>query len=638
MSIARPIEVESRRILLVDDTEAIHRDYKKSLGTDGSVGSTTQQLALMASDLFGDSRPVHRVRPRFDVESAMQGDEAVALAKRAEREGRPFALAFVDMRMPPGMTGLETIEKLWEITPDMQCVICTAFSDYSWQELIDRIGARDNLLLLRKPFDRIEVLQLATAMTEKWRLGRDVNRRVVGLEAAVEERTRELRRAAMTDKLTGLPNRSFMNDRLSDAVFDAQNDPQKKFAVLYLDFDRFKVINDSLGHEVGDQLLVSVARRILAAIRRTDVLSAGQGTAARLGGDEFVILLTNLVDSADARKVAQRILDVLLPPHEIGGHLIHRTASIGVTTSDFGYDRTEDVVRDADTAMYRAKMNGRARIVVFNPAMHREALQRLKLETGVRRAIDRDEFEIYLQPIIRIKDHTIVGFEALSRWRDPERGFIAPTEFIPLAEETGLIIALGHMMMKKAFVVAARWRAVLGDRTPYITVNLSPKQMMESDLLGRIDRELAESGASPENIHLEVTETYLMTDTDGAIRTLRKIRDRGFGLYIDDFGTGYSSLSALQKFPFTGMKIDRSFLVNSETVKNYGVVLNAMTTLAHNLGLTVIAEGVENTNQLAMLEGVACDSAQGFYFARPMPVDDAEAFLEEHGLLVRQSR
>ncbi len=673
--------VADRRLLLIDDNEAIHADYRKALGIAASgTLEAADALIDLEAELFGRTQ-TPAARPNFTVESALQGDHAVSLASAALAEGRPFSVAFVDMRMPPGPDGLQTIERLWEISPDLQCVICTAYSDYSWDDLSGRLGARDNLLILRKPFDKTEVLQIAAALSQKWLLAKSAalrmeeleaivadrteklraaalldqrrmedlesivaertdrlqaalrldHQRMGQLESIVADRTAELRRAAMTDKLTGLPNRALFNDRLGHAVEHATDETNRRFALLYLDFDRFKVINDSLGHQAGDDLLIAISERLSSVLRATDCVASGGRTAARLGGDEFVVLLTDLPEFDVAEQVARRLLDALAPPYEICGHRIHCTASIGVTTSALGYASAEEVVRDADTAMYRAKALGRSRIVLFDPPMHQQALERLLLENELRRAIDNDEISARFQPIVKTVDGTVAGFEGLARWQHPQRGLVMPSDFIPVAEETGLILELGVSMMRYCFRAASDWRRKLGDACPYVSVNLSPKQLMDANLLGRLDAVVAETGVRPADVRLEVTETYLIADTEGAARTLSEIRDRGFGLFIDDFGTGYSSLSSLHRFPFTGLKIDKSFLDNAQSVRNHGAVLSTITTLSRNLGIPVIAEGVENANQLALLETVGCDYVQGFYFARPMSRENADQ-VALHGL------
>lgn len=619
-----------RRILVVDDNDTIHGDFRKTLCRRGvSRGLEEDEAAIFG----GAAQPADARRSfqfDFEIDSAMQGQDGLARVEQALCEGRPYHLAFVDMRMPPGWDGVQTIERLWAADPDLQIVICTAYSDYSWDQIAERLGPGDRLLILKKPFDEAEVSQLAVAMTEKWRVTRQARLKLGEMEALVAARTAELKSAALRDRLTGLPNRELLNDRIAQAIRRAGRKPSALFAVLFLDFDRFKVVNDSLGHEAGDKLLIAISDRLKRAVRDIDTISApgAPATAARLGGDEFVLLLEALREPHDAARVAERLLESLAAPYVINGHTIQSSASIGITTSAIPYATPDQALRDADTAMYRAKAAGKGRYIVFDQEMHAQAMARLNLENDLRLAVGTDAlFNVY-QPIVNLATGAVCGFEALVRWQHPDRGLISPAEFIPLAEELGVIVPLGAWVFEEACRQLVDWQR----RHPSfaeltMSVNLSRRQLLGHDLVSEILATLQRTCARPESLKLEITESAMMVDAEHSIGVLEQIRRLGIRLHMDDFGTGYSSLSCLHKFPLSGLKIDRAFVLHSSERRDYAAVVNAIVTLAHNLQIELVAEGVEEPTQVAMLQAMGCDQAQGYYFARPMRPRDAEAFV-----------
>ena len=619
-----------RRILLVDDNESIHSDFRKTLCPNvAAVADLSSDEAL----LFGEAAAPSTQGPPFMVESAMQGQQALAMVEEAVRLGRPYHMAFVDMRMPPGWDGVQTIERLWKADGDLQVVICTAYSDYSWDQIIERLGSGDRLLILKKPFDDAEVRQLASAMTEKWRVTRQAQLKVAEMEALVNQRTQELQNFALHDRLTGLPNRELLNDRLGQAIRRAQRSPESRFALLFIDFDRFKIVNDSLGHEAGDQLLIAIAERLARAVRDVDtvVVEKKSATAARLGGDEFIVLLEQIRDPHDAIRVGDRLLEALAVPYDIQGHRISSTASIGITTSAIAYSTPAQAIRDADTAMYRAKAAGKGRYVIFDQEMHAQAMSRLNLENDLRLAVANHAFHVVYQPIVSLVDRSVAGFEALCRWNHPRRGAVSPVEFIPVAEELGLVVKLGAAVLEESCRQLVDWQS----RHPEfkgltMSVNLSRRQLVGRNLVQEIGAILSRTGASPRDLKLEITESAVMTDAEHAIHVLEQIRDLGIRLHMDDFGTGYSSLSCLHKFPLSGLKIDRAFVANSSERRDYAAVVNAIVTLAHNLQIELVAEGVEEAAQVALLQAMGCDQAQGFYFARPMLPAETEAYVLKH--------
>ena len=423
------------------------------------------------------------------------------------------------------------------------------------------------------------------------------------------------------DMLTGLPNRALFTDRLGRAMKRAQKDPSYMFAVLFLDLDRFKNVNDSLGHDVGDLLLEEVSRRLQACIHPTD-------TVARLGGDEFVILLEDIDDPENAVEIAERIQDELRVPSKLYGHELFTTASIGVISSPTGYDSPEELLRDADTAMYRAKEGGKARHAVFDSTMRIQAVSLLQLETDLRRAVEQEEFLVCYQPVVCLAGGRVVGFEALVRWQHPQRGLVLPSEFISLAEETGLIVPIGFFVLREACRQAVLWRSRFPDHKPLtISVNVSAVQLAHPDLVYKTAEILEETGLDGPDLFLEITESAIMGDEVAATTTFSRLKDLGVRLHVDDFGTGHSSLEALHRYPVDALKIDRSFVSRMEVNEEKAKIAHAIVTLAHQLEMGVIAEGVETAEQLKRLREMGCDRGQGNLFSRPLTREGAEAIL-----------
>ncbi len=426
---------------------------------------------------------------------------------------------------------------------------------------------------------------------------------------------------AFHDALTGLPNRALFMDHLKLSVERTKRRDRQLFAVLFLDLDRFKIVNDSLGHMVGDKLLVGIARRLETCLRPGD-------TVARLGGDEFTVLLEDLGSPEEAIEVAGRLQKELTLPFNLNGHEVFTTISIGIALSTAGYDRPEEVLRDADTAMYRAKTLGKARHEVFDKAMHTRALNLLQLETDLRRAVERREFFLHYQPIVAMDSGVISGFEALIRWQHPERGYISPIDFVPVAEETGLIIPIGEWVLGEACRQIKRWQEQFPTYPPLQTsVNISGKQLMKSDLIEQVRRVLQETGIDPRSLKLEITESIMMENIETAISILNQLRALGVELSIDDFGTGYSSLSYLHRFPVSTLKIDRSFVSRMDGNNENAEIVRTIIMLARNLDMDVVAEGVETEHQVLQLRALKCEYGQGYHFSKPVDVSGIEQLL-----------
>lgn len=446
--------------------------------------------------------------------------------------------------------------------------------------------------------------------------------RMIGGMMDISDRKRaeeQLRHNAFYDVLTGLPNRALFMDRLEQTIERAKRHQDYLFAVLFLDLDRFKVINDSLGHGIGDQLLIAFGRKLEACLRSVD-------TVARLGGDEFVILLEEITNVSDATHVAERIRRELALPFNLSGHEVFTTTSIGIALSSTGYGNPENLLRNADIAMYRAKSLGKARYEIFDPVMHARALRLLQMENSLYRAIEREEFQIYYQPIVELQTGKVIGFEALVRWQHPTQGLVSPLAFIPVAEETGLIVPIGYWILRSACRQLHLWQRFDPNQSLIISVNLSGKQFSQPDLVQQIDQILQETSLAPRSLTLELTESMIMED-ESATTTLLQLRELGVNLSIDDFGTGYSSLGRLLHFPINTLKIDRSFVSGMGTNQGNLRIIQAIVTLAHQLGMDVTAEGVETAEQLAQLRNLQCEYGQGYFFSRPLDCEAAEILI-----------
>jgi diguanylate cyclase (GGDEF)-like protein/PAS domain S-box-containing protein len=448
-----------------------------------------------------------------------------------------------------------------------------------------------------------------------------------GTATDIDDRKRaeqELLRSAYYDSLTKLPNRAFFENRLSKAVRMAEREKDRLCAVLFLDVDRFKLVNDSLGHGAGDELLTAFARRLESLVRPGD-------TVARFGGDEFAILLEHVGDLEQLAQIARRILDGLSRPFTVSGHEVVATASLGIAHSAGPLTRPEDLLRDADLAMYRAKSRGRARIETFDEQMREQSIRTLKLDGDLRRALERSEFRLHYQPIVSLETGGITGCEALLRWMHPERGLVGPADFIPLAEETGLIVSIGEWVLRAACAELRRWDD-LGFPPINLSVNLSARQLQQDTLASVVSGALESTGFDARRLKLELTESILMEYAERTIATLRDLRTLGVQLSIDDFGTGYSSLAYLKRLPCTALKIDRSFVRDVNNDPDDAAIASAIISMAHDLRLKVIAEGIETEDQRTFLKAKGCDEGQGYLFSRPIPPEGFLNFIRDYPL------
>jgi len=433
---------------------------------------------------------------------------------------------------------------------------------------------------------------------------------------------------AFHDGLTNLPNRALFLDRLQHALSLSKRHANYKFAVLLIDIDEFKIINDSLGHTAGDELLIKIGQRLKEAVRRADTVSRprisgvpdrpiNDDTLARLGGDEFTILLDDIRDPVEAVRVAERVQADLATPFVVNQQEIVISASIGIAASTSPHTQAEDLLRDADIAMYRAKRAGKARCEVSDTAMHASAVKRLKLETDLRKALEQGEFRVFYQPIVSLQTARITGFEALTRWQRPE-GIVPPIDFIAVAEETGLIIPMNRQLLREACQAVKSWQAEFPSTPPLtLSVNITPKEFAQPDLASEIGKTLAQLSFDPGCLQIEIVETIAMGDAEKSGHVLAQLKALGVRLSIDDFGTGYSSLSRLRRIPVDTLKIDRAFIMNMDTDPENREIVRTIIMLAHNLGLKVVAEGTETEKHIDQLKELHCEMAQGYYFSKP---------------------
>ena len=517
--------------------------------------------------------------------------------------------------LQPGEVGLRPADWLARVHPDDRARLQRSISEHHGDgsrhleleyRLQHRSGAFRWMLLrgvsVRGPHG--EVARMAGSQTD------------ITARKHAEEK---LRHDALHDALTGLPNRGLFMDRLGQSLARLRGRQRSAFSVLFLDLDRFKAINDSLGHAAGDEVLVATARRLLRCVRPED-------TVARLGGDEFAVLLEDVPDAGEAARVAARMQRELAAPHVVSGQELVCTPSVGIAHGHESYGGPEEILRDADLAMVRAKERGRAGQAEFEPAMHEAAVAVLRLETELRHAVERGELELYYQPVVSLQTGAIKGFEALLHWNHPRRGLLRPLEFVPLAEETGLVVPVGEWVLREACQRTRAWQARFGGEALSVGVNLSARQFLETDVVETVRRALLETGLPPRQLRLELTESMLMDNAPQAAHVLAELRELGVSLDLDDFGTGYSSLAYLHHFRLDTLKIDRSFIAGESWE-----IVTAVVNLARGLRLTLIAEGVETEAQLAQLRRLGCELGQGYLFGKPLRAAELEQLLAAGG-------
>lgn len=738
------LPLNTKRLLIVDDNEDIHKDFRKVLDAEKEFN----EIDKIKLDIFGnaDQNPSHNKKnENYFIDSAFQGEEALGLVKKAILEKEPYALAFVDIRMPPGWDGITTIQKLWEVDPELQIVICSAHSDYSWEEISDRLSGSDNFLILKKPFDIIEIRQLAAALTKKWELNKQVQFQIDNLRDLVNERTadldkslsltqatleatqegiiavsldneitsynneflqlwhinadmikkqtakelfqqlanqiedsnlfysimtnltdsvktqntrewatkdgryfelfvrtqylhnkiigcvfsfrdiserknleRQLLHQATHDSLTGLPNRLLLIDRVQQYIAQCRYH-KTSLSVLLIDLDNFKQINDSLGHNAGDKLLKTVAQKLQENITEFE-------TVARLGGDEFIIVMQS--DIADTTKRTEQLLKSLFQLLRLDDREIVTSASVGISSYPKDGEDPDTLLKNADTALYCAKENGKNSYEFYNIASRERISMRAELTGALRNALDRNEFFINYQPLIELQTNQVIGLEALIRWNHPTLGLLMPQAFISLAEETGLIVPIGLWVLKTACLQAKKWHEQ-GFAKLQMAVNISVLQIKQHNFVESVKSVLEETHFDPNYLEFEITESMMMGDLTDVLERLHEIKMLGIHLAIDDFGTGYSCLSHVQDFPFEKLKIDKNFMDNVTTNKNNSSIVTAIINMTQNMGMYVLAEGIEKEEQVEFLKQHHNNQVQGYYFSRPLDDIECTKFLEQ---------
>lgn len=731
-------------IIIIDDNPAIHQDFIKILAAKQSL----PKLENLKEELFGSAAKDSETAislPQFYVDTASQGQEGVERIKNAIESGTPYALAFVDIRMPPGWDGIETIKHIWELDQDIQIVICTAFSDYSWESTIKELGMHDNLLILKKPFDTVAIRQLACALTKKWQLMQESRAHTAVLEKRVQERTsnlqhslsvtratlessldgivvvdntgkitdynqqfvdmwkiqpslmetkdynkvlesmltqlkksddsvkvseefhnnsdetkrdliylkdnriferfsqphtlqgqiagrvwsfrdvtkrilleKKLEKQATHDALTGLPNRILLMDRIQQAI-NREKREGKSFAVIFFDLDRFKVVNDNLSHQAGDVLLQAIAKRLRTEFRMEDTL-------ARLGGDEFVMVISSLDENKSILGIITKLLDLFKQPFKILNQDIFMSASFGVSLYPEDGVTPDELLSHADLAMYHSKSLGSNQFQFYKSELNQTSFLRLKKENDLRHAIENQEFFLNYQTEVDLETQKIISVEALIRWQHPQEGIISPIDFIPFAEETGLIIPIGEWVLKTACAQNKAWQDQ-GFPPIRISVNVANLQFKDSNFINMVKDTLKKTGLKPEYLELEVTENVIISNPE-VMNVINELKKIGVKIALDDFGTGNSSLNYLKKVNIDRLKIDQSFVQQIDLDKRDEIIIKAIIDMAQSLNYEVVAEGVEAKNQLTFLQDKECELGQGYYFSKPMSNQDIETLFK----------
>jgi diguanylate cyclase len=605
------------RVLVVDDEPEIREAYRQVL-CSSEVNLEMTGFHELRSRLFRKNpaealrRAAARAATSFEPVFCEQAAQAVAAVKESLARNEPFAVVFLDVRMPPGPDGVWAATQIRELDPAIEIVICTAYSDADPGEIGGFVPPEDKLSYLQKPFHPHEVRQMSIALGSKWR----AERRIV--------------RLAYFDTLTGLPNREQSHNRLVGAL-QAAKDKGGNLAVLYLDLDNFKRVNDTLGHAVGDELLCVVADRLRGSLRYGSDSVAGSnstrvGDIARLGGDEFMVLLPSLRTTVDAGAVAERLILALREPMQLASNSLVVTPSVGIAIYPQDGADAETLLRNADLAMYFAKRRSPGTFAYFDVSMNATALHRFTIEEQLRGALERNEFSLQYQPQFDVRTGSISGVEALLRWTNAELGAVSPVEFIPVAEETGLILAIGKWTLHTACQQAQAWRKE-GLPVQRMAVNVSGRQFALAEYPNEVAEILRETGLPPAVLELEITESVVMADEAWAEKAINQLKALGISLAIDDFGTGYSSFGRLRHFAVDRLKIDRSFVTSITEGSDDRAIAAAIIAMSRSLRINVTAEGVENFPQLTFLQEQDCQDAQCFLLSRPLQADAARELL-----------
>jgi diguanylate cyclase (GGDEF)-like protein len=605
--------------VLVADDEAEVRDAYRQIFLEAQTSEDTAVFHNLRERLFNKPasenarKKLSPSHTTFEPVFCEGAESAVAAVRAALAANEPFAVAFLDMRMPPGPDGVWAAARIRELDPAIEIAVCTAYSDVDPGEIGGIVPPEEKLSYLQKPFHPHEIRQMTISLASKWR----AEHRIVKL--------------AYFDALTGLPNREQSRTRLGSAL-SAAKERKTMLAVLYLDLDNFKRVNDTLGHAVGDELLCLVATRLRSTLRLGDSVAAElagrerSGHIARLGGDEFIVILPNINGAEDAAGVAARLIRELQEPMRLALHTLVVTPSVGISMYPADGTDVDTLLRNADLAMYFAKRRSPGSYAHFDAAMNASALQRFTLEAKLRTALERGELDLHYQPQFDLRSGAMSGMEALLRWNSADLGPVAPSEFIPVAEETGLIVEIGEWVLRKACVQAKAWIDE-GLPVPRMAVNVSGQQFMLKEFPAVVASVIQESGIEPSMLELEITESIVMKDESWAEQALAQLKALGVSLAIDDFGTGYSSFGRLRHFAVDRLKIDQSFISSLIDCNDDRAIAAAIIAMSRSLRIKVTAEGVESFPQLLFLQEHDCHEAQGFLFSEALPATEAHKLL-----------
>lgn len=608
------------RILIIDDNLEIHKDFIKILS---NKELTNNDLDLLGAQIFGNdynsNTSINLDIPTFQIDTALQGIDGIHLVQSAKKANERYALAFIDIRMPPGIDGIETIKNIWQIDPDIQIVICTAYSDYSWRDTVKHLGVNDNLLILKKPFDYTAVRQLSCALTKKWLLMQESKNYNIVLENYVQERTENLIHQATHDNLTELPNRTLLYDRL-DYTIELSNRNKTLFAVLYFDLDDFKLINDNFSHETGDYVLKTIAKRLRSNMRKQDTLF-------RVGGDEFVLLTPNITIEENVINIASNILKTTQETIQLQTKHINPTSSIGISIYPQNGKKSLELLNNADLAMYHAKELGGNQFQFYTKELNNKISSRLESEIELQQAIDNNEFFLCYLPQIDLKTEKLIAVEALIRWNHPSLGVLTPNAFIATAEKSGLIVPIGDWVMKTAMLQNKVWQNK-GYPPMIISINVAMQQIRQTNFVDKIKTNLQETNLEPKYFGIELIENIFINSIEIAT-IINNIKNLGIQITLDNFGTGNMSLNYLKKIQIDYLKIDRSFIENIDTDHNNKIIVESIINIANSLNLKVIAEGMETAQHKTFLQKHDCQYAQGYYFSKPLIAKDLEELLKK---------
>jgi len=615
-----PQSTNTNRVLVVDDDQLLIDEYLRCFGTDFEPDLAITTLTDLEKVLFGEETD-ERGAARFEVDARSQGDAAIKAVLDACKTGNPYAIVFIDVRLPPGMDGIEAAKKIREIDPNINIVVVTGSLGTGQEDLGTAIPPADKIFFFKKPFHAVECRQLAAALCGKWHADLALRRANEDLERRVAERTEALHRLAYFDPVTDLPNRLQLTEELQ-SMLDESDDGKKESAVVLLDIDRFSFLNETMGYDSGTELLQDIGRRLSEAMK--NVQGAERGVVGRFGADEFACLATAVEGDYGLRTITEEIKATIERPFVIGGRDIYLKAALGAAWHPQHGSDSKTVFRCAEAALHRSMRRIESGITYYHSEMQNRARNKFDMEAELRNAIENGEISCYFQPQLSMQTGKLAGVEALARWIRPDGTIVPPCDFIPLSEEMGVSDLLFETILTVVCKAVAGWREADAWDVP-VSINVSAHQLRNNNLLSLIQSVLEKQRVEQKLINLELTETTLLEDLTVAKPLLNDLADYGVGVHIDDFGTGYSSLSYLAELPVQTLKIDRSFTERITESRTNARVVQAVIALGKAMQLSVIAEGVETEQQLLLVNQFGCDLAQGFFIGRPMP---EEAFLE----------